>query len=61
MEIPLTQNKVAVIDPEDYPLVSGYSWYAVLCNKKWYAQANFIGRSWGRNAANRSIIETATA
>lgn len=27
-EIPLTQGKVALIDDEDYSLVSGYRWHA---------------------------------
>lgn len=38
MEIELTQNKVAQIDPEDWPLVSAYSWHAKLENGGlWYA------------------------
>lgn len=38
MEIPLTQGKVAHIDPEDWPLVSRYSWHAKLENGGlWYA------------------------
>ena len=32
MEIPLTQGKVAQIDPEDWPLVSRYTWHAKLEN-----------------------------
>jgi len=32
IEIPLTQNKVALIDDEDYELVSQYKWYAVRKN-----------------------------
>ena len=38
MEIDLTQGKVAQIDDADWPLVSGYRWYAVECNGKFYAQ-----------------------
>jgi hypothetical protein len=38
MEIPLTQGKVAQIDPEDWPLVARYSWHAKLENGGlWYA------------------------
>jgi AP2 domain len=38
MEIPLTQGRVAIIDPEDWPLVSPYSWHAKLENGElWYA------------------------
>lgn len=43
MEIPLTQNKVALIDPEDWPLVEDLTWYAVKCNGKFYAQAKEPG------------------
>jgi hypothetical protein len=31
IEIPLTQGKVALIDDEDWPLVSGYKWRALNC------------------------------
>jgi AP2 domain len=40
MEIPLTQGKVAQIDPEDWPLVSRFTWHAKLENGAlWYAAA----------------------
>ena len=29
IEIPLTQGKVAIIDEADWPLVSGFGWYAL--------------------------------
>jgi len=38
MEILLTQGRVAQIDPEDWPLVSQYTWHAKLENDYlWYA------------------------
>ena len=39
-EIELTRGKVALIDDEDWPLVSGYKWSAKSCRGLWYAQAN---------------------
>jgi len=36
-EIPLTQGKTALIDDEDYPLVSQYKWYAKNNGNTWYA------------------------
>ena len=43
MEIPLTQGKVTQIDPEDWPLVSHYTWHAKLENgKHWYAATSVI-------------------
>jgi hypothetical protein len=37
MELPLTQGKVAHIDPEDWPLVSQYKWHAAkMEDGKWY-------------------------
>src|SRR3954451_2872227 len=46
MEIPLTQGKVAQIDPEDWPLVSRYTWHAKLENGYlWYAATSIrLGR-----------------
>ena len=38
MDIPLTQGKVAQIDPADWPLIAPYSWHAKLENGGlWYA------------------------
>jgi hypothetical protein len=38
MKIPLTQGRVALIDPEDWPLVRRYTWHAKLENGGlWYA------------------------
>jgi hypothetical protein len=49
MEIPLTQGKVAELDPEDWPLVALYSWHAKLENgKHWYAATSVIDPSTGR-------------
>ena len=43
MDIPLTQGKVAQIDPVDWPLVASYSWHAKLENgKHWYAATSVI-------------------
>lgn len=40
IEIPLTQGKVALIDDEDYELVSQYKWHAhVTFSGQWYAKA----------------------
>lgn len=44
MEIALSQGKVAHIDPEDWPLVAPYQWYAAQNqNGNWYATALPIG------------------
>ncbi len=37
IRIPLTQNKYALIDDEDYPLVSQYKWWAHRAGRRWYA------------------------
>lgn len=39
-QIPLTQGKVALVDDEDYNLVSQYKWYAHRCDKQFYARTN---------------------
>ena len=36
-EIALTNGGVALVDDEDYELVSQYKWFKVLCKKTWYA------------------------
>ncbi len=49
MEIPLTQGKVAQIDPEDWPLVSQYTWHAKLENGGlWYAATTAIDAATGQ-------------
>jgi hypothetical protein len=41
IEITLTQGKVALIDDEDYALVSQHKWYAVMfLSGNWYAATN---------------------
>lgn len=40
MEIELTQGKVAHINPEDWPLIADYKWYAYRSmDGRWYAHA----------------------
>ena len=36
-EVPLTQGRVALVDDEDYELVSRYKWCATHMHGKWYA------------------------
>jgi len=48
-EIPLTQGKVALIDDEDYELVSQYNWHAQHGHRKgnkelWYAATDINGK-----------------
>ena len=40
MEIPLTQGRTATIDPEDWPLVSPFTWFASEDKNTWYATAH---------------------
>jgi len=35
-EIPLTQGKVAIVDPEDYEWLSQWNWYARFSKGAWY-------------------------
>jgi hypothetical protein len=42
-EIRLQDSHVALVDDEDYPLVSEYSWTAVRIQYTWYARANGSG------------------
>lgn len=36
-EIKLTQNKVALVDDEDFEYLNQWKWYAMRCGKKYYA------------------------
>jgi hypothetical protein len=36
--IPLTKGLFAIVSPEDYEWLAGYSWYASRCRQTWYAQ-----------------------
>ena len=48
MKIPLTQGKTALVDDEDYPLISKYKWHAVKRGNQpnqWYAVTCQIGRN----------------
>ena len=40
IKIPLTQGRVAIIDEEDWQLVSQYNWYADFTGYTWYALTN---------------------
>lgn len=37
-QIPLTQNKVALVDDEDFERLNQHKWYAVRKRQAWYAQ-----------------------
>jgi hypothetical protein len=43
-EIQLSQGKVALVDDEDYELVSGHNWYADKGRNTWYASATIDGK-----------------
>ncbi len=44
-EIKLTQGKVALIDDDDYALISGHKWYAMYSSSKiWYAVSFVDGK-----------------
>jgi len=40
IEIPLTQGQVAIVDADDYPLISQHKWHAQRCLHKYYALTN---------------------
>ena len=64
MEIPLTQDKVALIDPEDWPLVAPYKWRAKRDGDgRWYAYTDAIDPGTGRRIrlAMHRVIAGATA
>ena len=39
-EIPLTQDKVALIDDEDYERIAAHKWCAIRDRSQWYAARN---------------------
>lgn len=43
--IPLTQGKSAIVDDEDYELVSRYKWYANKSGNVWYARTMDGGKT----------------
>jgi hypothetical protein len=47
-EIKLTQDKVALVDDEDYEEVSAFNWHAFRCGKTFYAQRYKNCRTAGR-------------
>jgi hypothetical protein len=40
LEIPLTQDKIALIDEADYHLIEPYTWCAAYVKRTWYALSN---------------------
>jgi hypothetical protein len=50
MEIALTQGQIAVIDDEDWPLISTYKWFALHNGGNWYA------RTTRRNETGRKTV-----
>lgn len=43
-EIPLTQNKTALVDDSDYDLVKHHKWFAVFDGYNWYAARKLNGK-----------------
>lgn len=39
-EIPLTQNKVSLVDEDDYEWLNKWGWYAMLTRGRWYARSS---------------------
>lgn len=58
-EIQLTQGKVAIVDDDDYELVSQYKWHATQRHNTWYAETNSKGGRVGRKkiALHRLIMQ----
>lgn len=57
MEVPLSQGKVAHIDPEDWPLIVPHRWYAAKKREgRWYAQAAPIGDENGKKVRMHNVI-----
>ena len=52
-KIPLTQDKEAIVDDEDYPLISRHNWCAVKKGKNWYAET---GVKAGRGAKKQQTL-----
>jgi len=42
--IPLTQGKVALVDPDDYEAVAQFNWYADRNGNTWYAATRIAGQ-----------------
>jgi hypothetical protein len=56
-EINLTQGQVALIDDEDYGLVSGYKWCAHKKQNTFYAETNINGKTIGMHRIILGLIE----
>lgn len=46
--IPLTQNKVALVDDGDFEKVSVYRWHAQRARRRWYAKRNILRADGGQ-------------
>lgn len=54
-EIKLTQNKVALVDDEDFERLSQYKWHAIKIHRSWYARRAANGK---RIYMHRELINT---
>lgn len=58
--IPLTQNKIALVDQEDYGRLAQFSWYAYRERKsgRWYARRTLrVGGKGGTLDMHRAVLE----
>jgi hypothetical protein len=57
-KIPLTQNKFALVDDEDYPKIINYNWHAERGRKTMYAKRNtWINGKSGTFFMHRQILD----
>lgn len=60
-KIPLTKGQVALVDDEDYEMVSRYKWYTQDINKTLYAQRMIVTKGTGKRVTmfmHRLIMNT---